>query len=400
MSSGSVTVSKGGARKKALDAQNVDAKAEATRKKRGLAFWGLDRNGYLSLSGAKAYVAKNHMAGATDPARRFVYYPDIRFAGTLSQLWNLLAPSQAYYVGGKANLQAGGNGFTGQRAQLTGVQQLLDASFDPLNPNDLVIIESLKPKAASTKDSIISTDEWLEIGAVLSKNKASKSGKKSKKGTTDAAVQSHLNQRIADFNALMDEVLAGREPASIINVTKYNPQTFTEARKSKPPTPGSTRSNAIQPVVTLGNASYKVPVMAQREQVANIRSFVDGVVRRSKYAQYADAILQSLDRQMSERQTLGGAGMAMPMPAMQMPMQAFAGPVSALQLPTASGMALPMNTSVAGFPQGFAAPAGSLSPRASNLASPPPLATGISLPPVSGIPMGRMPSPVSTLRPV
>ena len=415
MSSGSVTTSKKATVRKAIDVPTAEEKAKKARERGNLAYWRITQPGYVSLSGAAALVAKSHMAGAANPATRWVYYPDLRVAGTVQDIGNLLAGGGQYLVGGKASVAQGGNGYTGQRAQLTGYDQIYNASFDPLNPADLQIITSLK-KAPSVgkKSEVVDAGVWLAIGEVLAKNAPSKSkGGKGKKGaTSETTVASHLQQRINDFEAMMAQILAGATPDKILNVTKFNTSNFTEARKAAAPVAGG-RSNAIHPSIVVQGREVKVPLFVQPEAVANLRAFVDLVVRRSRYAQVADEIIANINRRLAERQTLSSAPVSMLAPStIQMqPMQSFGGPVSMLQQPTALPMQsfggpvsmLPMNTSVGGFPQGFAAPAGSLSPGRSGLASPAPM-SALQLPNVQNtglsggmLPLGTRMSPTQTL---
>lgn len=398
MSSGSTSASKKASVKKPVTLESAQAKRNSAMKKSPLAYWTFDRAGNLSLGGAVAHANKKHSLGRTNEMARFVYYPDLRVAGTLGQIVELLTTdvvdggrrvqkaNPTLYVGAKEALLRGQPQGQSSIQALTTPLQIYQASFDPFDAKDAAFIATLKPKAV--KEVVEPVGKWLAIGeALTSASKATKSGKgKSKKGGSSDSQSSNIGTRIHDFNVAMADLLAGRPVEKVFNVTKFNKDTGTSAGRED--APKSDRSHAIWPEVVIGGVPRRVPIVVQPHSLQNLRDYVNSVVRASQYAQVADEILRSAEAINAGRNSLGGAaapstlgGMSLglaqpaaaPAPMAALPMQSFAGPLSMLpQQPTL----LPQSTVVPRM-------AGSLTPRsgAGNL-SPGPMMTAQMLPPI------------------
>lgn len=261
---------------------------------------GEDLGSYRVLPGAVAYVQKKHPMG--QGMSRFVYFPDYRLAGTVQEIVSILQKTgqNQINVGGLNRLTGGRFGSPMGTAPLS-PEIIFANSFDPLNADHAAFIISLKKirgAGSASKKAAQPIAAWVEIATILSKMSGSEKVKSSKaaKKASPKSVQSNLAQRVADFNAAMDAVLEGRA-TQLLKVTDFNSESNTKVTKVDAPADPA-RSHSKRPEITVNGRVVQVPIVVKLpEGRDNFERYVRAVVAQSKYAQFAQAILDAVNQQ-------------------------------------------------------------------------------------------------------
>jgi hypothetical protein len=355
----------------------------------------------LKLTGAIKYV--NRYYPNVQGYNRFVYWPDYRVSGTISEIVRTFQQAGVNQVEVGA-LNELSNGQAGQPRQNVQISEEIIASnaFDPLNPAHQEIIEQFisQVKPSPKAESKYTLQEFIQIGknikAFSSGSTTVEKAARSTTARTGAGARSPESNRqrlINDFSQKMQMALQlppGQDVDSVLNVTDFDVQKFTKARKANPPGP---RATAIRPYVNTQRGQVAVPIIAQPQGASNFQNFVRTVVANSPYGQYADEIIRSFQQQLQQRQAPQGMA-ATALGGAQQPQQQFTGfqkqqpqqQFTGFQTQQPMGATSPTRTTVGGQ-QTFQAPQ-------TGGQQPSPARTGVSLPAMGG--QQQQPSPSRT----
>lgn len=148
----------------------------------------------------------------------------------------------------------------------------------------------------------ISFDEYLEIGEKLRKTKKLAPVKRPKKAPSEekeAKPPRPLTEKMLDknhtrvvqvFESLMDDYYKGTRDY-ILDVTEYNPERYTGAKKVKWP---STPKSSLKLAAIEKDGEWQVVPIATREPEGNgYTDFVESIVRESNYKDLADDLLET-----------------------------------------------------------------------------------------------------------
>ena len=148
----------------------------------------------------------------------------------------------------------------------------------------------------------ISFDEYLEIGEKLRKTKKLAPVKRPKKAPSEekeAKPPRPLTEKMLDknhtrvvqvFESLMDDYYKGARDY-ILDVTEYNPERYTGAKKVKWP---STPKSSLKLAAIEKDGEWQVVPIATREPEGNgYTDFVESIVRESNYKDLADDLLET-----------------------------------------------------------------------------------------------------------
>ncbi|AYV86093.1 MAG: hypothetical protein Solivirus6_2 [Solivirus sp.] len=332
-SSGSTGFGKAGAKVKEWTVDLITKYISDANKKSGggvQKFWSVERPGtFLALSGGKKYAMKDASRASAQPGSgaAFVYNPDLRVAGTVQHIYNVLqyALSKAgrplaVQVGALNQMSGGAFGQPSATVALD-VSSIYNNSIDPRNPAHAALIASITPArgsgTAARKGPTMHVSEWSAIVSHITKAApAKKEGGKAKgKGGGGGSKDPQANRarRVSDFNAAMSEVLSGMTPAKVINVTKFNPATNIGARNQPAPQPsatGASRSQARRLVINVpGRGMVQLPIIFQPNADEAFRAYVTNVVSHSQqYRELAQPMLSALQDAQRGTGMIQGAG--------------------------------------------------------------------------------------------
>jgi len=261
----------------------------------------------LKLTHAVRHVEQRHPN--TQGINRFVYWPDYRVAGTISDILQVF--QQAGYntvqVGELNRMTGGLAGQPQQQVQLS-ANVIANNAFDPLNPQHQQILEQFRSQAqpaarAAPKRSL---EEFIMISKSIKAHTAGSTAigeqqtRTVRAGTGARAPDAKQSELVNRFNQLMQMAAqSGQNPGKVLNVTDFDVDKFTKARQVNPP---GRLSKAIQPYVNVNGNQIPVPVIAQPQGVNNFMNFVRSIVANSAYSQYANEILNSFQNQLQQPQ--------------------------------------------------------------------------------------------------
>lgn len=298
------------ATQRALTTDAIQRHVAAAAKAGPGTFWQVSKpTRTLKLTGALAYVNKNFPG--REGVNRFVYWPDFRVAGTVSDIVS------AFRQAGVQNVTV-----NGQSMPLT-EQLIMQAALDPLNPNHRALIEQAseqtagapgKPKARHSLEEYILIGNALKAASkqattAVTGGGAGARGGAGAGGRGGRSPQANQQRLVQAFNQLMTQALSlgpGQDVGRVFDVTRFDATKFTNARLVTPPKPKSTRTTAIRPVISINGRQIQVPVIAQPVGAANFAAFAQTIIAQSQYAQAAQAILQAFNQTLQQRSTAVG----------------------------------------------------------------------------------------------
>jgi len=293
---------------KTLMASDITRLIETARKK-NVYFQAAKPNKPLVLGGALAYVRKNPVSDQ-DP---FVYFPDYRIAGKVSDIYNLLATAgfRDIQVGELYHLTGGIAGNTQAIVQLN-PQTILNNSFNPLNPAHAQLLKALSEKARINNTSSTSQyklSDYIAIGEYIKINMPSlvasgvPSAPMPRQTKTKPGPEGKMMEKIQDFETAMGTALNGMNPERILNVSNFNPSNLTGVRKTAPTT--TSRSSLIRPKLLINNRYIDVPIVSNVAGVQNFNNYVDTIVAKSRYHDYVPMIKNAFNQIITSQQPTG-----------------------------------------------------------------------------------------------
>lgn len=262
------------AQTKTLTREAIERHIASAQKAGPLEYWQVAKpTRRLKLTNAVNYV-NQHPEYANAPAdNHFVYWEQYRVVGTVNDIANAFRQAGVPIDANTVRAQA----------------------LDPLNPQHRAAIEAATASApaAEKPKAKHSLEEYVKIGKAIKESGKQPSGVTAVRGTVGArggrSPEANLARLQAEFTQMMGEVLSGREPARVFDVSKFDVTKRSGARKA--PAPKSPRATAIRPVINVNGRPVAVPIIAQPAGAENFRNFVMTVVPGTPYAQYADEIL-------------------------------------------------------------------------------------------------------------
>ena len=302
---------------KTLTSEAVGRQLAAARKKSEATYWQVAKpTRTLQLTGAVAYVNKNHANRQMND--HFVYWPNFRVAGTVSDIVNTFRAANIVSV----DLQDG-------RGNQPLTEQLVIAnSYDPLNPEHRARIDQMQKQGPSAgtgakKNSNLHTlEQYVIIGNALKeagKNRTTSTtgGKSSgaatgKGGNSPQAKQQSLVQKFNQIMATALSLPSGMNSEKVFEVTEFDVSKFSKAPTKAPPK--TSKATAIQPVLNVQGRQVLVPIIAQSSGANNFRAFVASVVGASpQFSQFAQPIQQAFDQEIQRRSVaIGTQGFVAP----------------------------------------------------------------------------------------
>lgn len=269
-------------------------------KKGETTYWKVDKpTASLMITGAPNYVSRPGLSDGRAPGDVFVYWPEFRVAGWATEIVDKFRATGAP-----------------QFANLT-VQQVVDASVNPLTDQGLQYIESITVTQSEADKVSIPIETYIKIANALKEGKKAnaaaaaasrvtstspgraRSRSASPSGRGPAANQNRL---INQFNKMMEDTMAtSNELPKILNASKFDSANFTGVTTIVPPT--SNRAQAIRPVVNYQGQQISLPVSFQPNSSLNFMNYVDTVVANSNYSNLVGEIKQAANQQLATRQS-------------------------------------------------------------------------------------------------
>jgi len=302
-----------------LKAETIRNNAEKM-KDRPLEYWQLAKpSRTLKLTNAISHVTRSY--ADQPPDNRFVYWPKYKVVGLVKDI---------------------ASAFTKAGIPVT-EEEIRREAYDPLTPEGVQRIkEEIERYGGAVKSTKYTLDEYIRFAKELSGVTITETGEFVPKPIKGRKPEDNRKRLIEAINEMMEEMLEGEELDRVYDVSNFNPERYTGARKGAPPK--SARAQKIRPEIVIGGRTYKLPFVAVPSKAHNYYEFVRRVLGGSNYRDYVDAAIAAFDAAL--RKQTGTS----PAP------QAAVPPVSIRQVPATQQRTTPVTPAPTTQPGGVALP--------------------------------------------